>query len=64
MSKLKESIPRSLIKNGGVNVCGTMEYWHTTWHEEDGAEWAIAKAQINCVCSHIVLIIIISYIFP
>jgi hypothetical protein len=48
MSKLSESIPRALIKNGGVNICGSMEYWRNTWHEEDGAEWAIAKAQINC----------------
>ena len=55
MSKLNESIPRSLIKNGGVNICGTMEYWGDTWHEEDGAEWSIAKAQIRCVCFLVIL---------
>jgi hypothetical protein len=49
MSKLRDSIPRSQIKNGGVNVCGSMTYWSDTWHDTEYAEWSIAKSDMICV---------------
>jgi len=48
MSKLKESVPRSQLKNGNVDVFGMQLTWEDSWHEMETAEWAMTKDSIIC----------------